>query len=135
MTATGITRCPVSFYKFFEARRPPSMKQPGSPFYLTIKTRNWKPEDGVWYLPSPWGKNNVGSILTQARSILQHYDSSSGKISYHSVCKTSITRLLDHDVPPNFVMQLSGHKRPESLESYYKASKFHRLYREIGPAE
>ena len=36
------------------------------------------------------------------------------------------TKLLDHDVPPNFVMQLSGHKRPESLESYHKASRFHK---------
>ena len=41
------------------------------------------------------------------------------------MCKTSITRLLDHDVLPNFVMQLSGHKSPESLESYHKASRFH----------
>ena len=39
--------------------------------------------------------------------------------------ETSITRLLDHDVPPDFLMQLSGHKRSENLESCHKASRFH----------
>ena len=40
------------------------------------------------------------------------------KISNHSVRKTSISRLLDADIPENFVAQLSGHKSIESLQSY-----------------
>ena len=44
MTATGTTRCPVSFYKFFEARCPVSMKQPGSPLYLAIKLEIGSPK-------------------------------------------------------------------------------------------
>ena len=32
------------------------------------------------------------------------------KVTNHSVRKTCISRLLDADVPENFVAQLSGHK-------------------------
>ena len=43
----------------------------------------------------------------------------------HSVRKTCISRLLDADVPENFVAQLSGHKSTESLQSYKSASAKH----------
>ena len=44
------------------------------------------------------------------------------KVTNHSVRKTCISRLLDADVPENFVTQLSGHKSTESLQSYKSAS-------------
>ena len=51
-------------------------------------------------------------------------DTSDGRrIANHSVRKTSIGRLLDKNVPESFVIQLSGHKRIESLSSY-KAPSF-----------
>ena len=40
----------------------------------------------------------------------------------HSVRKTSVGRLLEADVQPNFVAQLSGHKNLKSLDSYHSAS-------------
>ena len=39
--------------------------------------------------------------------------------------KTCISRLLDADIPKNFVAQLSGHKNTESLQSYKSASSTH----------
>ena len=45
--------------------------------------------------------------------------------SNHSVRKTSISRLLDANVPENFVAQLSGHKNTQSLQSYKSASEHH----------
>ena len=36
--------------------------------------------------------------------------------------KTSVRRLLEADVQPNFVAQLSGHKNLKSLDSYHSAS-------------
>ncbi|CAH3026737.1 unnamed protein product, partial [Porites evermanni] len=39
--------------------------------------------------------------------------------------KPCISRLLDADVPENFVAQLSGHKSTESLQSYMSASAKH----------
>ena len=43
----------------------------------------------------------------------------------HSVRKTCISRLLDADVPENFVAQLIGHKSTVSLRSYKSASAKH----------
>ena len=37
--------------------------------------------------------------------------------------KTSVRRLLEADVQPNFVAQLSGHKNLKSLDSYHSASQ------------
>ena len=39
--------------------------------------------------------------------------------------KTNIGRLLDANTPKNFVAQLSGHKRLESLQSYKSANENH----------
>ena len=47
------------------------------------------------------------------------------KVTNHSVRKTCISRLLDADVPENFVAQLSGHKSTESLQSYKSTSANH----------
>ena len=47
------------------------------------------------------------------------------KVTNHSVRKPCISRLLDADVPENFVAQLSGHKSTESLQSYKSASAKH----------
>ena len=47
------------------------------------------------------------------------------KVANHSVWKTCISRLLDAEVPENFVAQLSGHKSTESLQSYKSASAKH----------
>ena len=120
-TATGSSRCPVKLFEMFECYRSDAMKQPGSPFFLAIK-RNLTPADAVWYYDPPLGKNKIGEILTKARAILDT-NQSAGKISNHSVRKTTVTRLFDNDVDPIFVSQLTGHKRLESLNSYYRASK------------
>ena len=120
---TGTDRYPVKLYKAFASRRPDSMKLADSPFFLQVKTKGWE-ESQVWYYPTPWGKNKIGEILTKARSVIG-LETSTGKVSNHSVRKTGISRLLDNDVPPTFVTQLSGHKNIESLNSYHCASKEH----------
>ena len=50
------------------------------------------------------------------------FTESDKKVTNHSATKTCISRLLDADVPENFVAQLSGHKSTESLQSYKSAS-------------
>ena len=122
--ATGTERCPVGLYRFFEAQRPKAMNEVGSPFFLAINTRGWNNSKSSWHLEAPLGKNTIGSFLSEARALLeQDTGSSSGKVSNHSCRKTGITRMLEADVPPHLVAQLSGHKRVESLQSYHSASK------------
>ncbi|KAL9953741.1 hypothetical protein ACROYT_G041203 [Oculina patagonica] len=96
------------------------MNNPESPFYLAIKHKR-KPSDAVWYMNAPLGKNSIGQFLKTAakRTGLQ------GNVTNHAVRKTSIGRLLDADVPPNYVAQLSGHKNLKSLDSYKSASLTH----------
>ena len=48
-----------------------------------------------------------------------------GNITNHSVRKACVSRLMDADIPENFVAQLSGHKNLESLDSYKSASTAH----------
>ena len=67
---------------------------------------------------APLGKNSIGTFLKMAakRTGLQ------GNVTNHAVRKTSIGRLLDADVPANYVAQFSGHKNLKSLDSYKSAT-------------
>ena len=114
------SRCPVEFYKAFRSHRSQAMLEPDAPFYLTINDRR-KPNDNVWYLDRPLGKNEIGKFLKDAFAAAK-LDDTNKKVSNHSVRKTSVGRLLEADVQPNFVAQLSGHKNLKSLDSYHSAS-------------
>ena len=124
--ATGDEKCPVHCYKQFVSRRPVVGKTPESPFFLAINHRR-RPEDKVWFLDRPMGKNKIGRFLSSATENVQI--TKSGKISNHSVRKTCIKTLLDSGVSHNTVAQLSGHKNPKSLDSYAVAS--HAQQREL----
>ena len=97
------------------------MLEPDAPFYLAINHQR-KPNDNVWYLDRPLGKNEIGKFLKDAFAAAKLDDTNKKKVSNHSVRKTSVGRLLEADVQPNFVAQLSGHKNLKSLDSYHSAS-------------
>lgn len=118
--ATGNERCPVMYYKMFKSHRPLLMNQPESPFYLAIKHQR-NPNDNIWYKRSPLGKNEIGKLLSKAAQNA----GLPGRVTNHSVRKTCISRLLDSDVPVNFVAQLSGHHNLKSLDAYKSASTQH----------
>jgi hypothetical protein len=97
------------------------MNKPDSPFYLAVK-HNCRANDQIWYKKSPLGKNEIGNLLSIAAKLQQ---GQGAKITNHSVQKTSISRLLDADIPENYVAQLSGHKCTDSLQSYKFAGQQH----------
>ena len=84
------------------------MLEPDAPFYLAINHRR-KPNDKVWYLGRPLGKNEIGKCLKDAFAAAK-LDDTNKKVSNLSVGKTSVGRLLEADVQPNFIEQLSGQK-------------------------
>ena len=96
------------------------MKQPDSPFFLAINHRR-QPSSQIWYSKAALGKNKIGKFLSKAAKAAKL----PGNITNHSVRKTCISRLMDADIPENFVAQLSGHKNLKSLESYKSASTAH----------
>ncbi len=64
-------------------------------------------------------------VLKKAASVSGLAQQIGGKVSNHSVRKTTISRLLDANTPENFVAQLSGHKNTQSLQNYKSASEQH----------
>lgn len=89
------------------------------PFFLSIRQlkRSYLSET-VWYTANPMGKNTLREILPKVAELA----GIEGKITNHSVRKTSCSNNLHADVPPTRVQQFSGHQRPESLNSYYVAN-------------
>ena len=106
------------------------MLDPDSPFYLAINHRR-KPNDKVWYLDRPLGKNEIGKFLKDVFAAAKLDDTNKKKVSNHSVRKTCVGRLLEADVQSNFVVQLSVHKNLKSLDSYHSASL--KRQREMSP--
>ena len=74
-------------------------------------------------MKAPLGKNEMGTFLSTTAKNADLARERKG--INHSVTKTCISRLIDADVPENFVAQLSGHKSTESLQSYKSASAKH----------
>ena len=95
-----------------------------SPFFLQINHYfcEGKPGKDHWYLPRPLGKNKFGKIMQTAAAEAQ-LSLEGQKIGNHTVRKTTSTRLMEENVPPTTIVQLTGHKRTESLPSYHQASK------------
>ena len=75
-------------------------------------------------MKSALGKNEIGKFMSKATQNAG-INRPSKKLTNHSVRKTSISRLLDANTPENYVAQLSGHKKLESLQSYKTASEEH----------
>ena len=120
--ATGNTRelfIPY-LYRAFADHRPLEMKQPDSPFFLAINHR-LQPSFQISYSKAALGKNKIGKFLSKAAKAAKL----PGNITNHSARKTCISRLMDADMPENFVAQLSGHKNLKSLDSYKSASTAH----------
>ena len=124
--ATGNERCPVRLFKKFKSHRPSEMSKVDSPLFLAIKYKR-APDDNTWYMKCPLGKNQIGKFLSTAAKNVGIPQVSGAKVTNHSVRKTSISRLLDANMPENFVAQhsshLGGHKSTESLQSYKSAGE------------
>jgi hypothetical protein len=104
--------CPVQVYKEFLKRRPSDSNLPESRFYLKPILQ---PKSSVWFSRQPSGINSIGNI---AKKMTIQGGLSSVNKSNHSGRKTAIQTLLHADVSPTDVIQLSGHKNVQSLNSY-----------------
>ena len=100
------------------------MNKPDSPFYLAVKN-NCNATDQIRYKKTPLGKIEIGNFLSTVAKKANPQQGQGVKITNHSVRKTSISRLLDADIPESYVAQLSGHKSIDSLQSYKSAGQQH----------
>ena len=119
---TGGPRCPVLLFEKFLMHRPLESKKADSPFFLQMMQEK-KVVGNVWYFNRPLEKNMLGKFMNEAKDVLGADTSTSrSKIANHSARKTSISSLLNNNVNPLHVSQLSGHKNIDSLRSYNTAT-------------
>ena len=63
----GLEQCPATVYKEFKKRRPKSMLEEDSPFFLQVNRYHCdKPGKDHWYLARPMGKNKISEIMKSA---------------------------------------------------------------------
>ena len=113
MYATGCERCPVKLLSKYFSLCPAHACLPDSPSY--IQPANLISTE-TWYKNQPVGVNKFMKTMTENAGI-------TGKKTNHSARKTMITKLVEQDINPLHVAQLSGHKNLKSIDSYSVTSK------------
>ena len=61
---TNKARCPIEAYKLYACKRPVSMNDPHSPFFLSVVAKHSEVGQ-AWYSNQGMGKNSAGSLLKE----------------------------------------------------------------------
>ena len=116
MYATNnLEKCPVTLFKKYCSLKPQECCSPDSPLYLTEANNR---TDECWHKRQPVGINKLGSYMKEMCKVA----GIKGQKTNHSARKTMTTRLIQDNVPPQQVAQLTGHKNLKSLDNYASAS-------------
>ena len=115
-------KSPVKAYKGYAEKRTAEMKTyDHAPFYLPVndvKSGSSKP----WFKNAPVGVNKLDTLMKTMT------EKSGPKPNFkNSDRKTMIQTLVNNDVPPTDIMQLSGHKNVQSITSYSTVSQKQQL--------
>ena len=112
-------RDPVFVYKVYSEKRPSSMTDSDSPFYLGINhTKN--PTEKPWFKASAMGVNKLNSIM-RTMADKAGFDEKR-RLTNHNARKTMIQKLNDNNIPPTHIMKLSGHRNVQSVNNYSTVS-------------
>ena len=110
-------RNPVNVYKLYRNKRPQSMLEPDAPFYLTVNhfksSVQGQQRDCTWFKAQPMGVNKLNSILKDMCEV-----GGIPRKTNHAGRKTLVQKLQDNDVPPNQIIQITGHKNLQSINNY-----------------
>ena len=110
-------------YKFYSEKRPAEMKTDDAPFYLTVNnvtSGSGKP----WFKKAPVGVNKLNTVM---KTMAQKAGLGPNFKNHSRGRKTMIQILVNNDVPPADIMQLSGHKNVQSIINYSTVSQKQRL--------
>ena len=110
-------------YKFYAEKRPAEMKTDDAPFYLTVNnvtSGSGKP----WFKKAPVGVNKLNTVM---KTMAQKAGLGPNFKNHSRGRKTMIQILVNNDVPPADIMQLSGHKNVQSIINYSTVSQKQRL--------
>ena len=116
---SNVDRCPVNAYLAYKNHRPAAMMSDESPFYLAVNNERPKPCQ-MWFKCSPLGINSLRSML---KNMVQDSGlDSDKKVVNHSTRKHLVQKLVDNEIPPNEIIQITGHKNVNSLNNYSSLS-------------
>ena len=119
--AIYIDRYPVHVYKLYKEKRPPSMLEQDSSFYLSVnyfKTETHASVEGKnWFKAQPMGVNKLNNIMKDITEVITQAAGISGKTN-HSGRKTLVQKLQDSGVPPIQIIQITGHINLQSVNNY-----------------
>ena len=124
MFATSGPRCPVQLFKQYPSPRPLEFRDNG-PFYLAVIDN---PKIKVWYKKQRLGVNSIDQMM---KNIIKNtpLETSSKRLSNHSVRKTVLKKLRAANVERQSVIQVTGHANEKSLNDYDEATE--REHREL----
>ena len=108
---------PVFVYKFYSEKRPSSMQAVEAPYYLGIN--HSRDSSKCWFKASPMGVNKLTSLM-QTMAGKAGFER---RLTNHSARKRMMQKLNDNNVPLTHIMQLSGHRNLQSVNSYSTLSK------------
>lgn len=103
--------CAVALFKLYAEKR---VGKDHPAFYLAV---HYGGKEDSWYKNQPLGNNSISNMMKEAAGIA----GLEGNYTNHSGRKTSVKRLLDGNVAPQLIAQLTGHKNVASLSSYAEA--------------
>ena len=78
---------------------------------LTILQKN---SDKSWFKASAMGVNKLNSLM---KKMAERAGLDNSHLTNHSARKRMIQTLNDKDIPPSHIMQLSGHKNVQSINT------------------
>jgi hypothetical protein len=107
-------RCVVQAYKTYAAMRPAQQASPHSPFYIACNTRQ-PGIDEKWFVNQRMGKGKISQLMKRI-AVIAGIDERN--LSAHSARKTSVQKMMNKNIPPTDIIQITGHKNPASLNSY-----------------
>lgn len=96
--------CPVHAYKEYARHRPPHTFHPKSPFYLSIN-HSRRPWSITWFKSQAMGENYLRTLMKK----MAQKGGLQGRKTNQSVRKTNCAELLQGDVAPTTIQQVTSH--------------------------
>lgn len=108
-------RCPIAVYKAYSMKRPESYCDASDPFYVATSTVFKGRQGETWFKKQPIGQNKLNSLMKKMATTLP---SDSTRLTNHSARKHLVQNLVNNNVPPTDIIQISGHKNIQSVLNY-----------------
>jgi len=112
-------RNPVTAYKVYCTKRPRESCENNSPFSLSINyvsSEKLTLPETKWFKIQPMGINKLSTIMKECAKKAGLTDDK--RFTNHSARKTLVQKLQDHGVPPNQIIQVTGHRNLMSVNNY-----------------